>query len=112
MWFVLSVWPHSSFAPTALGSPLVADAQPQEQADLAQLQLAARPLRVERAPGAAVWLFQMTPTAQEEARTRATPQHASAHISGPRSTATRPAGGRTCALLAASDVRHSEPPVS
>ncbi len=63
MWFVLSVWPHSSFAPTALGSPLVADAQPQEQADLAQLQLAARPLRVERAPGAAVWLFQMTPTA-------------------------------------------------
>jgi hypothetical protein len=64
LWFVLSARPHSSFAPTALGSPLVADAQPQEQADLAQLQLAARPLRVERAPGAAVWLFQMTPTAR------------------------------------------------
>jgi len=63
VWFVLSVWPHSSFAPTALGSPLVADAQPQEQADLAQFQLAGRALRVERAPGAAVWLFQMTPAA-------------------------------------------------
>jgi len=64
VWFVLSVWPHSSFAPTALGAPLVADAQPAEQAVLAQLQLAARPLRVERAPGAAVWLFQMTPAAR------------------------------------------------
>jgi hypothetical protein len=63
VWFVLSAWPHSSFAPTALGSPLVADAQPTERAKLAQLQLAARPLRVERAPGAAVWLFQMTPAA-------------------------------------------------
>ncbi|HEX8860081.1 MAG TPA: glycosyltransferase family 39 protein, partial [Actinomycetes bacterium] len=64
VWFVLSVWPHSSFAPTALGPALVADAQPQEQADLAQLQLAGRALRAERAPGAAVWLFQMTPAAR------------------------------------------------
>lgn len=63
VWFVLSVWPHSSFAPTTLGAPLPADAQPQEQTDLAQLQLAARAPRVERAPGAAVWLFQMTPAA-------------------------------------------------
>lgn len=51
VWFLLSVWPHSSFAPTALGPPLVADAQPQEQADLAQFQLAAHVLRVERPLG-------------------------------------------------------------
>jgi hypothetical protein len=80
VWFVLSVWPHSSFAPTALGSPLVADAQPQERADLAQLELAARPLRVDSAPGAAVWLFQMTPAARGVAGESESPCHQLASV--------------------------------
>jgi hypothetical protein len=80
VWFVLSVWPHSSFAPTALGAALVADAQPQEQADLAQLQLAGRALRVERAPGAAVWLFQMTPAAGGTPGTSGPPCHQLARV--------------------------------
>ncbi len=64
LWIVLSAWPHSTLAPTAFGTPLVADAQPGEQADLAQLRAVGRPLDVSRAPGAAVWLFQLPATPQ------------------------------------------------
>jgi len=64
LWIVLSAWPHSTLAPTAFGTPLVADAQPGEQADLTQLRAVGRPLDVSRAPGAAVWLFQLPATPQ------------------------------------------------